>query len=198
VTNLPTILVPDLIFTGNTIAFDVPSWTEHPDLTISSTAYTLKWYARSRVSVGATITATTEGEGWRVTVPAATTAALTAGDWLWEVVGTKTDGTEGTYTGGRGHFTVKQTASYTGTVTAYDDRTRAEIDLGHVETAIRTLAEGGMVQEYSIGGRSLKRYKMGELLQLKAELENEINMERRKEKMRQGLGNPGLAKVRFV
>jgi len=39
---------------------------------------------------------------------------------------------------------------------------------------------------------------MGELLQLKAELANEINMERRKEKMRQGLGNPGLAKVRFV
>jgi hypothetical protein len=60
------------------------------------------------------------------------------------------------------------------------------------------LAEGGMVQEYTIGGRSLKRYKMVELLQLKAELENEINMERRKEKMRQGLGNPGLAKVRFV
>ena len=85
-----------------------------------------------------------------------------------------------------------------GTPGAFDDRSRAEVDLGHVEAAIRTLAEGGMVQEYAIGGRSLKRYKMGELLQLKAELENEINMERRKEKMRQGLGNPGLAKVRFV
>ena len=39
---------------------------------------------------------------------------------------------------------------------------------------------------------------MTELLQLRAELVQEINMERRKEKMRQGLGNPGLAKVRFV
>ena len=69
--------------------------------------------------------------------------------------------------------------------------------MGHVETAIRTLAEGGMVQEYTIGGRSLRRYKMAELLQLRSELQQEINMERRKEKMRQGLGNPGLAKVRF-
>jgi hypothetical protein len=39
---------------------------------------------------------------------------------------------------------------------------------------------------------------MSELLQLKETLQNEINMEERKERMRQGLGNPGIAKVRFV
>jgi hypothetical protein len=164
----PTILVPDLIYTADTVVFDLDSWTEHPDITVSNAAFTLKWYARTNTaSEGATITG-------------------------------KTDGTEGTYTGGRGQFTVKTATTYSGTPGAYDDRSRAEIDLGHVETAIRTLAEGGMVQEYTIGGRTLRRYKMAELLQLKAELENEINMERRKEKIRQGLGNPGLAKVRFV
>ena len=102
------------------------------------------------------------------------------------------------YTAGRGQFTVKSTAAYTGQPAAYDDRSRAEIDLGFVETAIRTLAEGGMVQEYQIGGRMLKRYKMTELLQLRDSLKNEIAMERKAEKIRQGLGNPGLAKVRFV
>jgi hypothetical protein len=81
---------------------------------------------------------------------------------------------------------------------AFDDRSRAEIDLSHVETAIRTLAQGGMVQEYSIGSRNLKRFRMAELLQLRDELKNEIAMERKRERIRQGLGNPGLAKVRFT
>ena len=54
-----------------------------------------------------------------------------------------------------------------------------------------------MVQEYTIGGRNLKRYKMTELLQLRDALQAEVNAERRAEKIRQGLGNPGLAKVRF-
>ena len=195
---LPTILVPDLIYKGNTVAFDIGSWTVHPDITVSSTAFTLKWYARTRASEGTIITAAAEGTGWRVTVPAATTDGFTPGEWDWEAVATKTDGSEGTYTGGRGSFTLRATALYSGTATSFETRSRAQIDLEYVETAIRTLAEGGMVQEYQIGGRSLRRYKMSELIQLKNELNNEIDMEGRKEKMRQGLGNPGLAKVRFV
>ena len=194
-----TILVPDLIYTADTVVFDVPSWTAPIEIDVTNSAFNLKWYARTNTaSEGATITGAAEGEGWRVTVPSATTTNFDAGTWSWQAVATKTDGSEGTYTAGRGQFTVKVAATYSGTPGAFDDRSRAEIDLGHVETAIRTLSEGGMVQEYEIGGRSLKRYKMVELLQLRAELVQEINMERRKEKMRQGLGNPGLAKVRFV
>ena len=81
---------------------------------------------------------------------------------------------------------------------AFDDRSRAEVDLEKVETAIRTLATGGMVQEYTIGGRNLKRYKMGELLQLRDNLKAEVDRERRAEKVRQGLGNPGVTRVRFI
>jgi hypothetical protein len=55
-----------------------------------------------------------------------------------------------------------------------------------------------MVQEYSIGSRNLKRFRMAELLQLRDDLKNEIAMERKRERIRQGLGNPGLAKVRFT
>jgi hypothetical protein len=194
----PVILVPDLVYTGNTLSFDVPSWSEHPDIDVSNIAFTVKWYARTRAALGATITGATEGSGWRITVPAATTATFVSGSWTWEIVATKTDGTEGTYTGGRGEFTVRTTASYSGTVNAYDNRSAAEITLGYVDEAIDTLSKGGLVQEYSIGGRSLRRYKMSELLQLKETLQNEINMEERKERMRQGLGNPGIAKVRFV
>ena len=192
----PTILVPDLIYPADTVIFDVPDFTDPIGDPVTNTNYALNWYARTNTaSEGATITGVDEGAGWRVTVPSSTTTTFDAGTWTWQAIATYGSTR---YTAGRGQFTVKASAYYIGTPGAFDDRSRAEIDLGHVEAAIRTLAEGGMVQEYAIGGRSLKRYKMGELLQLKAELENEINMERRKEKMRQGLGNPGLAKVRFV
>ena len=190
-----TILVPDLIYAGDTVIFDVPSFTDSIGTVIDSGTYTLKWYARTNTaSEGATITGVAEGDGWRITVPASTTTDFDAGLWTWQAVATY-GATQ--YTAGRGQFTVKATAVYSGTPGAFDDRSRAEIDLEKVDAAIRTLATGGMGQEYSIGGRSLRRYKMTELLELRSTLQNEVAMERRREKIRQGLGNPGLAKVRF-
>jgi hypothetical protein len=189
------ILVPSLIYAGDTVAFDVPAFKDAIGTNIDSGSYTLTWYARTNTaSEGATIVGVAEGDGWRITVPSATTAGFDAGKWTWQAIATLGSVQ---YTAGRGQFTVKATAQYTGTPGAFDDRSRAEIDLSYVEAAIRTLAQGGMVQEYTIGGRSLKRYKMGELLQLRDDLKNEIAMERKAERIRQGLGNPGLAKVRF-
>ena len=191
-----TILVPDLIYAGDTVVFDVPAFRDSIGTSIDSGTYTLTWFARTNTATeGATIVGVTEGDGWRVTVPAATTTNFDAGLWTWQAIATYSTLT---YTAGRGQFTVKATASYTGTPGAFDDRSRAEIDLDYVEAAIRTLAQGGMVQEYTIGGRSLRRYKMQELLQLRDTLKNEIALERKREKIRQGLGNPGLAKVRFT
>lgn len=192
-----TILVPDLIYAGDTVIFDVPSFTNSIGTVIDSGTYTLKWYARTNTaSEGTTITGTAEGDGWRITIPASTTTDFDAGLWTWQAVATEdTNNTQ--YTAGRGQFTVKSSAVYSGTPGAFDDRSRAEIDLEKVDAAIRTLSTGGMVQEYSIGGRSLRRYKMTELLELRSTLQNEVAMERRREKIRQGLGNPGLAKVRF-
>lgn len=190
-----TILVPDLIYAGDTVIFDVPSFKDAIGTVIDSGTYTLNWYARTNTaSEGATITGVAEGDGWRITVPSSTTTDFDAGLWTWQAIATYGSVQ---YTAGRGQFTVKATASYSGTPGAFDDRSRAEIDLSYVEAAIRTLSQGGMVQEYSIGGRSLRRYKMTELLELRSTLQNEVAMERRREKIRQGLGNPGLAKVRF-
>jgi len=191
-----TILVPDLIYAGDTIVFDVPAFKDAIGTSIDSGTYTLTWYARTNTATeGALIVGATEGDGWRVTVPAATSAGFNAGLWTWQAIATYGSVQ---YTAGRGQFTVKVSAAYSGTPGAFDDRSRAEIDLDYVEAAIRTLSQGGMVQEYTIGGRSLKRYKMQELLQLRDTLKNEIAMERKREKIRQGLGNPGLAKVRFT
>lgn len=191
-----SILVPKLVYAGDTVIFDVPAFTNSVGTQIDSGTYTLKWYARTNVNhEGATITGVAEGDGWRITVPAATTTGFDAGTWTWQAVASYSSEQ---YTAGRGQFTVKATAVYTGQPGAFDDRSRAEVDLEKVETAIRTLAAGGMVQEYTIGGRNLKRYKMGELLQLRDNLKAEVDRERRAEKVRQGLGNPGITRVRFI
>ena len=191
-----SILVPSLIYAGDTVIFDVPAFKDAIGTNIDSATYTLTWYARfNAASEGTTVVGTAESTGWRITVPSATTTNFDAGPWTWQAIATYSTSQ---YTAGRGQFTVKNTAKYAGAPGAFDDRSRAEIDLTDVETAIRTLAQGGMVQEYQIGGRMLKRYKMSELLQLRDSLRNEIAMERKAEKIRQGLGNPGLAKVRFV
>jgi hypothetical protein len=131
-----TILVPELIYAGDTVVFDVPEFTDSIGTTISSGTYTLKWYARTNTaSEGTTITAAAESTGWRVTVPASTTLAFDAGLWTWQAIASYSTSQ---YTAGRGQFTVKASAAYTGTPGAFDDRSRAEIDLGYVEAAIRT------------------------------------------------------------
>jgi len=191
-----SVLVPKLVYAGDTVIFDVPAFTNSVGSQIDSGTYTLKWYARTNVNnEGANITGVVQADGWRVTVPSSTTANFDAGTWTWQAVATYGDEQ---YTAGRGQFTVKATAEYSGQPGPFDDRSRAEIDLEKVETAIRTLASGGMVQEYTIGGRNLKRYKMGELLQLRDTLKAEVDRERRAEKVRQGLGNPGVTRVRFI
>lgn len=191
-----TILVPDTIYAGDTVIFDVPAFTDSIGTEIASSAYTLTWYARTNTaSEGATITGVAESTGWRVTVPSSTTAGFDAGLWTWQAIATSGSVQ---YTAGRGQFTVKATLEYSGDPTAFDDRSRAQIDLDYVQAAIRTLAQGGVVQEYTIGGRSLKRYKMAELLQLRDALQAEVDRERRAEKVKQGLGNPGVTRVRFI
>lgn len=191
-----SVLVPKLVYAGDTVIFDVPAFTNSVGSQVDSGTYTLKWYARTNVNnEGANITGVVQADGWRITVPSSTTANFDAGTWTWQAIAVQGDEQ---YTAGRGQFTVKATAEYSGQPDAFDDRSRAEIDLEKVETAIRTLATGGMVQEYTIGGRNLKRYKMGELLQLRDNLKAEVDRERRAEKVRQGLGNPGVTRVRFI
>lgn len=191
-----TISVPDIIYAGDTVIFDVPAFTDSIGTSITSGTYTLTWYARTNTALeGATITGVAESDGWRITVPSSTTTDFDAGLWTWQAIATYGSLQ---YTAGRGQFTVKATLGYTGDPAAFDDRSRAEIDLEKVEAAIRTLAEGGVVQEYTIGNRSLKRYKMSELLQLRDTLKAEVDRERRAEKIRQGLGNPGVTRVRFI
>jgi len=191
-----TIRVPSIVNAGQSLKFDVPAFLDSVGDQVDSATYTLTWYARTNVNAeGASVVGVAEGDGWRVTVGSSVTSSFEPGLWTWQAIATSGDLQ---HIAGRGQFTVKESLQYSGTPSAFDDRSRAQIDLDFVEAAIRTLAEGGVVQEYTIGGRSLKRYKMSELLQLRDSLKAEVDRELRKEKINQGLGNPGVTRVRFI
>jgi hypothetical protein len=191
-----TIRVPETIYAGDTVIFDVPAFSDSVGNSIDSGSYSLIWYARTNAtSVGASITGVAESDGWRITVPSSTSTDFDTGLWTWQAVATSG---ALSHTAGRGQFAVKATLVYSGIPGAFDDRSRAQIDYDYVNAAIRTLSQGGAVQEYTIGGRSLKRYKMTELLELRDSLKAEVDRERRAEKIKQGLGNPGVTRVRFI
>ena len=85
-----SILVPKLVYAGDTVIFDVPAFTNSVGTQIDSGTYTLKWYARTNVNhEGATITGVAEGDGWRITVPSSTTTGFDAGTWTWQAVATE-------------------------------------------------------------------------------------------------------------
>lgn len=54
--------------------------------------------------------------------------------------------------------------------------TKAEM-LAKVETAIETILDGGAVQDYTINGKSIRRYSLDELIRLRDKYSTEIAME---------------------
>jgi hypothetical protein len=98
---------------------------------------------------------------------------------------------------GSGQLTVLRSLSYTGSPAAVDGRSQAQQDLDAVQAAIRALVSGGVVREYTIGNRSLKKYELADLMQLESKLKAEVKREQMAELMANGLGNPHNLFVRF-
>ena len=75
--------------------------------------------------------------------------------------------------------------------------TQVEKDLATIQTAIRNIISGGVVQEYKIGTRSAKKYELSELLALESRYKAELVREKQAETIANGLGNPRATFVRF-
>ena len=133
-------------------------------------------------------------EDWQFSISATDSSAFESGDWYWTAVATKTGST---ITLGAGRLEVLPSLAYTGTPVAFDGRTQVEKDLEAVQTAIRTILNGGAVKEYAIGNRNLKKYDLPDLLALETKLKAERNRERKAEMIANGLGNPFNVFVRF-
>jgi len=187
--------IPSEIRAGDTIQWRDVEGVDNLGNTVSSAAYTLTYYLRTNTATdGATVVGTAYGTGWEFTIAAATSTAFDAGAWFWQAVATKTGST---ITLGSGQLTVLRSLSYSGTPGAVDGRSQAQQDLDAVQAAIRALVSGGVVREYTIGSRSLKKYELADLLQLEAKLKADVKREQMADLIANGLGNPHNLFVRF-
>ena len=187
--------IPSTIRAGDTVKWRDDASVDVFGNEITSSDWTLKYYLRTNTaSEGATSTGSAYGTGWEFTLAASTTADFDAGNWYWTAVATKDSEV---ITLGNGSLTVEAALTYSGTPGAFDGRTQAQKDLDAVQAAIRAIIDGGVVQEYRIGTRNLKKYDLADLLQLEGKLKAEVKREQQAELIANGLGNPRNMFVRF-
>jgi len=187
--------IPTTIRAGDTVKWRDDASVDVFGNEITSSDWTLKYYLRTNTaSEGATSTGSAYGTGWEFTLSASTTADFDAGNWYWTAVATKDSEV---ITLGNGSLTVEAALTYSGTPGAYDGRTQAQKDLDAVQAAIRAIVDGGVVQEYRIGTRNLKKYDLPDLIQLEGKLKAEVKREQQAELIANGLGNPRNMFVRF-
>ena len=187
--------IPTTIRAGDTVKWRDDASVDVFGNEITSSDWTLKYYLRTNTaSEGATSTGSAYGTGWEFTLAASTTANFDAGNWYWTAVATKDSEV---ITLGNGSLTVEAALTYSGTPGAFDGRTQAQKDLDAVQAAIRAIVDGGVVQEYRIGTRNLKKYDLPDLIQLEGKLKAEVKREQQAELIANGLGNPRNMFVRF-
>lgn len=187
--------IPSVIRAGDTVVWTDRSSRDNLGKSVTSGEYSLTYYLRTNAaSEGATVVGTPDNDGWKFTIPSATTAGFDAGIWFFQAVAASASQT---LTLGSGQITVEASLAFGGTPAAFDGRSQAEKDLEAVTGAIRAMISGGAVQRYQIGGRELWKIPMADLLLLQSRLKAEVAREKKAQLIANGLGNPHSVYVRF-
>lgn len=176
-------------------AGDSISWKDDPSSDnlgnpITSSSHTLTYELRGPTSLS--LTASADGDGWITTLETAESEALSAGTYYWAAYATDSPDR---VTLGRG--TLKVIKNLEDVSGVYDGRSQTQKDLDAVQKAMRAMIEGGAVQEYSIGNRSLRKITLADLMVLEAQLKAQVAREKKAESIANGLGNPSNVFVRF-
>jgi len=189
--------IPATIAAGTTVVWIDDATVDVFGAAVDNTTHSLTYYLRRNTNAeGVTASGVAYNNGWKVTLAAATTEAMVAGDWYFQAVATNlSDST--IIELGRGSFAVEASLSYSGTPGAYDGRSQLQQDLDAVQAAIRTIISGGAVAEYRIGNRNLKKFELTELMELESRLKAQLAREKKAELIANNLGNPHSLYVRF-
>lgn len=148
-------MLPATIYAGDAISWDDPEVPE------DATAVTV-WFRTNASGEGVEATGTKVDSKWLISIPAETSAGMTAGTWAYQAVATLDSGPV-TYSTGR--VQVAASFAFSGTPDAIDLRSQAEKDLEAVEEAIRVLQSGA--QSYTIGaGTGMRTFTRPMLSQL--------------------------------
>ncbi len=188
--------IPSKIRQGDFVQWDIPSYQDYFGNSISSPDWSVTYYLRTNSApVGATVTSTAFSDGFKFQIDSNVTQTFLAGDWYYQAVADKSGAEKQTIISGS--FKVLKSLVFSGTALNYDGRSQVEKDLETIQTAIRNIVSGGVVQEYKIGTRSAKKYELSELIMLESRYKAELVREKQAELIANGLGNPRATFVRF-
>jgi hypothetical protein len=190
--------IPPSITAGVDVVWTDVATTDIFGNAVTSATHNLTYYFRlNTAGEGVTATGVAYSDGWKITIPAATSAGMDASTgWYFQAVLTAiSGGAVSEYS--RGQIEVQASLAYAGSPAAFDGRTQAQKDLDAVQAAIRSLMTGGATQEYRIGNRSLKRYDLTDLLALESQLKATVVRENKAKIIASGLGDPNNLFIRF-
>lgn len=190
--------IPPSITAGVDVVWTDVATTDLFGNAVTSATHNLTYYLRlNTAGEGVTVSGVAYADGWRVTIPAATSTGMDASpNWYFQAVLTAiSGGAVSEYS--RGQIEVQASLAYSGTPGAFDGRTQAQKDLDAVQAAIRSLMTGGAVSEYRIGNRTLKRYDLPDLLALESQLKATVVRENKAKIIASGLGDPNNLFIRF-
>ena len=163
---------------------------------ISSPGRSVIYYLRTNEGpLGSSVTSTAFNDGFQFSIASNVSSTFAAGNWFYQAVANKSGAEKQTIA--TGAFKVLESLEFSGTAPAFDGRSQVEKDLETIQTAIRNIISGGVVQEYKIGTRSAKKYELSELIMLESRYKAELIREKQAELIANGLGNPRATFVRF-
>lgn len=182
--------IPASLLVGDSVTWDDLATTDRLGNTIDSSAWTLSYVISGASAL--TITATPKGSGWETIITTSQSTTLGIGDFYWQAYVQETVSPTNKYTLGTGTIRLLPAAG-----SGVTGKSQVQLDLEAVKLAIRTLVAGGAVAEYSIGGRSMRKMSMSDLLDLEAMLKSELAKIEKAERIANGLGNPSNVFIRF-
>jgi len=187
---------PAEIRAGDLIQWRLAATQDKFGNSISSPDWSVIYYLRTNSGpLGATVNSSAFNDGFQFSIASNVSATFVKGDWYYQAVANKSGAEKQTIA--TGAFKVLPSLEFSGTANNFDGRSQVEKDLETIQTAIRNIISGGVVQEYKIGTRSAKKYELSELIMLESRYKAELIREKQAELIANGLGNPRATFVRF-
>ncbi len=158
-----------------------------------ATTWTLKYRFKHPTAAGFEISATSSGDDYAITVPAATTTTYAPGAWTWQswVEG----GTAEKYTVGAGQLTIEPDYRSGVTTNVLDDRSHARKTLAAIESWIESRNPG--VESYKIAGREMRYIPMTDLLKMRQLYKVEVDSEDAAALLADGIAMPRRIQFRI-
>lgn len=186
--NAPT-LEPDQIVVGDRVTWRKKNLgQDYP-----SSTYSVLYMSRVSQAGGThefSVSGVADGDDYLFTITSVASASFDLGHHHWQLEITRTSDSE---------RIVIQTGTWdiiTDLDNNVDPRTHAEICLDKIETVLEGRADADVLS-YSINGRSLSKMQPSEMIQWRDYYRQEVNLQHKKDHVKNGRSHGGTIKVRF-